>query len=232
MQSQKVPDFDALWDYAHPDETETKFRKTILQIPDDDPAYLELLTQIARAQGLQRKFDKAHQTLDQVQKRLGDFPSHAKVRFLLERGRVHSSSGHPEEARPFFEEALDLAKQLFEDFYAVDAIHMLAIVSPPDQSLDLNLQAIQMAEFSGQEKAQNWLGSLYNNTGWSYHDLGDYASALEIFEKAEAWQRSKGRVSQTRIATWTVARTMRSLNRVEEALSKQMALKEELDYAG
>jgi hypothetical protein len=30
-----------------------------------DPAYLELLTQIARAQGLQQKFDKAHQTLDQ-----------------------------------------------------------------------------------------------------------------------------------------------------------------------
>jgi len=232
MQSQNVPDFDALWDYSHPDETETKFRKTILQIPDDDPAYLELLTQMARAQGLLRKFDQAHQTLDQVQKRLGEFPSRAKVRFLLERGRVHNSSGHPEEARPFFEEALDLAKQLFEDFYAVDAIHMLAIVSPPDQSLGLNLQAIQMAEFSGQEKAQNWLGSLYNNTGWSYHDLGDYASALEIFEKAEAWQRSKGRVSQTRIATWTVARTLRSLNRVEEALSKQMALKEELDNAG
>jgi hypothetical protein len=39
-------------------------------------------------------------------------------------------------------------------------------------------------------------------------------------------------VKETRIAAWTVARTLRSLNRVEEALSKQMALKEEFESAG
>ena len=232
MPSPNIPDFDALWDYSHPDKSEEKFREIILHIPEDDPAYLELLTQIARAQGLQRKFDRADQTLDQVEKRLSEFPSRAKVRYLLERGRVCNSSQKPEQARPFFEQALDLAKQLSEDFYAVDAIHMLAIISSTDQALALNLDAIQMAESSSQERAQNWLGSLYNNTGWSYHDLGNYAAALEIFEKAEAWQRSKGRVSQTRIATWTVARTLRSLNRVEEALSKQLALRDELDSAG
>lgn len=232
MQSQNTPDFDALWDYSNPDKTEEKFRETILEIPEDDPAYLELLTQIARAQGLQRKFNKAHQTLDQVEKRLGEFGSRVKVRYLLERGRVYNSSGHSEEAGPFFAQALELAKQLSEDFYAVDAIHMLAIVASPEQSLALNLQAIQMAEASSQEKAQNWLGSLYNNTGWSYHDLGDYTSALEIFEKGEVWQRSKGRVDEIRIATWAVARTLRSLNRVQEALSKQMALKAEFESAG
>ena len=231
MSLQSLPDFDALWDYSQPGKTEEKFRETILQIPEDDPTSLELLTQIARAQGLQRKFDKAHQTLDQVEKRVGEYASRAKVRYLLERGRVHNSSGHPDRARPFFEEAMELANQLSEDFYTVDAIHMLAIISSPDQSLVLNLQAIQLAESSDREKAQNWLGSLYNNIGWSYHDLGDYTSALEIFKKAEVWQRSKGRVNETRIAIWTVARTLRSLNRVEEALSKQMALKEEFESA-
>lgn len=231
MQSQSIPDFDALWNYSHPDKTEEKFREVILQIAEDNPKYLELLTQIARAEGLQRKFDKAHQTLDQVQKRLGESASRAKVRYLLERGRVHNSSGNPNEARPFFEQALDLAEQLSDDFYALDAIHMLAIVASPEQSLALNLQAIQMAESSEQDKAQNWLGSLYNNAGWSFHDLGNYEAALEIFEKGEAWQRSKGRVNETRIAMWTVARTLRSLNRVEEALSKQMALKYELAAA-
>src|SRR5262245_54795184 len=129
MLPQSHPDFDALWDYSHPDRTEEKFRETILQIPEDDPAYLELLTQIARAQGLQRKFDKAQRTLDQVEKRLGEYASRAKVRYLLERGRVFNSSGHLEEARPFFEQALHVAKELSEDFYAVDAIHMLAIVA-------------------------------------------------------------------------------------------------------
>ena len=232
MSFPNLPDFDTLWDYSRPDQTEAKFRETILQIPEDDPAHLELLTQIARAQGLQRKFDKAHQTLDQVEKRLGDYASRPKVRYLLELGRVLNSSGHPDDARPFFEQALDVAGQIFEDSYAVDALHMLAIVAPPASSLDLNLRAIKLAESSGQDKARGWLGSLYNNTGWSYHDMKDYASALEIFEKAEAWYRSRGRVNETRIAVWTVARCLRSLNRIEEALSKQMALKEEFEAAG
>ena len=152
MQSQSIPDFDSLWDYSHPDKTEAKFGEVILQIAEDNPLHLELLTQIARAQGLQRKFDKAHQTLDHVQKLLGEHSSRARIRYLLERGRVHNSSGHPEEAHPFFEQALELSKQLLEDFYAVDAIHMLAIAASPEESLALNLEAIKMAESSSQEK--------------------------------------------------------------------------------
>ncbi len=227
MLPQNLPDFDLLWDYDQPDQTETKFREILLQFPEDDSAFLELLTQIARAQGLQRKFDQAHQTLDQVERRLREVPSRAKVRYLLERGRVFNSSGKPEEACPFFEQALEMAKGLKEDFYAVDALHMLAITASPDQRLTLNLQAIELAESSQQEKARNWLGSLYNNTGWAYYDLNDYAAALRVFEKAEGWQRSKGKVRETRIAAWCVARTLRSLRRVEEALAKQMTLQEE-----
>jgi hypothetical protein len=41
---------------------------------------------------------------------------------------------------------------------------MLAIISSPDQGLDLNLRAIKLAESSGQERARNWLGSLYYTT--------------------------------------------------------------------
>jgi tetratricopeptide (TPR) repeat protein len=232
MSSQNFLDFDTLWDYSDPRQTETKFREILLQIPENNSAYLELLTQIARSQGLQQKFDRAHQTLDQVERRLGNYASRAKVRYHLERGRVFNSTGHPDEARPFFEQALDMAKKLSEDFYAVDALHMLAIVAPPASSLDLNLQAIQLAESSEQEKARTWLGSLYNNTGWSYHDMGDYESALKIFQKAEAVRKSKGRVPELRIATWCVARTLRSLHRVEEALSKQMKLRDEYEAAG
>ena len=232
MVQQNLPDFDSLWDYSHPAETETKFRELLPKISESEPAHLELLTQIARTNSLRQNFDEAHQILDQVEKQLNEVPSRPKIRYLLERGRTFNSSGHPDKAQPLFEQALDIAQQLAEDFYAIDAIHMLAIIAPPASALDLNLRAIQMAESSQEEKARSWLGSLYNNTGWSFHDTGDYDSALEIFQKAEAYFRSKGRVRETRIAVWTVARCLRSLNRLEEALSMQLKLKDELDFAG
>ena len=225
-------DFDSLWDYSKPDETERKFREVLTELSQDDPFSLELLTQIARAQGLQHKFDEAHRTLDLVEKKLSNGPSRAKVRYLLERGRAYNSSGLADQARPLFEQSEEMGTQLSEDFYAVDAIHMLAIIADPPQSLSLNLRAITLAESSEREKARNWLGSLYNNTGWSYHDLGDYESALEMFQKAEAWHGSKGRVNEGRTARWTVARTLRSMNRVAEALSHQIELEKEFETAG
>jgi tetratricopeptide (TPR) repeat protein len=231
MSAQKLPDFDSLWDYSDPEATEIKFREMLQQIPTNDSAHLELLTQIARAQGLQRKFEDAHQTLNEVEKELQK-ASRAKVRYLLERGRVFNSSKQQEKAKPYFEHALSEAKRLQEDFYAVDTIHMLAILADPASALTLNLQAIQLAESSQQERARNWLGSLYNNMGWIYHDMGKYESALEMFQKAEAFRRSKGEAGSIRIASWAVARVMRSLNRIEEALSKQLELEKEFESAG
>jgi tetratricopeptide (TPR) repeat protein len=227
-----LPDIDALWDYNNPARTEMKFREILLQVPENEPAFLELLTQIARAQGLQHKFENAHQTLNQVERRLGNIPSRQRIRYLLERGRVFNSSGQPEKASLLFEQALSLAEKISEDFYAIDAIHMLAIVSQPEQSLDLNLRAVECAEQARDEKARNWLGSLYNNLAWSYHDLGNYELALETFVKEEAWQISKGKINEMRIAAWCIARTLRSMNRFEEALSRQMQLKKDFDTAG
>src|SRR4026208_326646 len=119
MSLPNLPDFDALWDYDHPDQTEGRFREILLQFPEDEPAFLELLTQIARAQGLQGKFVQAHRTLDQVERRLEDAPSRPRVRYLLERGRAYNSSGKPKVARPLFQRAFDLAGELNEDFFAV-----------------------------------------------------------------------------------------------------------------
>ena len=109
-------DFDSLWDYSKPDETEKKFREMLAELAQDDPSSLELLTQIARAQGLQRKFDEAHKTLDIVGKKLNHDASRAKVRYLLERGRAFDSSGNADQARPLFEQAEEMATRLSEGF--------------------------------------------------------------------------------------------------------------------
>src|SRR5207245_7952234 len=68
----KLPDFDILWDYEHPGSTEGKFRELLPAAIDSlDISYLaELLTQIARAEAMQRKFQEAQKTLDRVEKAL------------------------------------------------------------------------------------------------------------------------------------------------------------------
>ncbi|GAH06156.1 unnamed protein product, partial [marine sediment metagenome] len=122
-----LPDFDALWDYNNPQATEIKFRELIPQAKEsgDISYYVQLLTQIARTEGLQRNFEDAHITLDSAEIMLTDELVVARIRYLLERGRVYNSSGAPDKAKPIFVEAWELAAASNEDFYAIDAIHML-----------------------------------------------------------------------------------------------------------
>ena len=61
-----LPEIDALWDYDNPQATELKFRELVpaAEKSVDKTYYAELLTQLARTQSLQRKFDEAHSVLD------------------------------------------------------------------------------------------------------------------------------------------------------------------------
>ena len=230
----ELPNFDALWDYNDPEQTEIKFRELIPVVKESGNAsyYAQLLTQIARTEGLQRKFEDAHKTLDIVEPLLTDELIVARVRYLLERGRVYNSSNHPDRAKPFFSEAWKLAEVNKEDFYAIDAVHMLQIIEVPEKKLEWANIAIEMAEKTTDERAKNWLGSLYNNTGWAYNGLKQYDKALEMFKKSLKWQEEKGDVYGTIIAKWTIARTYRSLDRIDEALEIQRALAKEIEQKG
>ena len=99
-----LPSFDALWNFDDPAGTEARFRELLPRARESsDPSYAaELLTQIARTQGLQQKFDQAHATLDQVDASLKPEMKVAKVRSLLERGRVLNSSRKARESVPIF----------------------------------------------------------------------------------------------------------------------------------
>lgn len=234
MTDAPILDFDNLWNYDDPSATERQFRQLL---PDaeskDDKSYLaQLLTQIARAQGLQRRFDDAHQTLDVAAALLTDDLQTARVRYLLERGRVFNSSSKPDQARPLFLQAWELGQAIREDFYAVDAAHMMAIVEPSESQMQWNLKALALAESSDQPRARKWLGSLYNNIGWTYHDAGQYNEALAIFEKALKFREEQGDPISIRIAKWRIARTLRSLGRTQEALDQQYTLLAEHRVAG
>jgi tetratricopeptide (TPR) repeat protein len=229
-----LPQLDSLWDYDHPDASEARFRAVLRQAraANNAPYEAEALTQLARSQGLQGRFDEAHRTLDAAADLIDDAMPTAKVRCLLERGRVFNTAGTPEVARDFFEQALDLATSSGEDGFAVDALHMLAIVSPPEGKIEWNLRGLEVARASDQPRAQRWRGSLLNNLAWTYHDLGRYDDALALFEEALEWRREQNQAPETRIATWSVGRALRSLGRYDEAFALQRALKEEILAAG
>ena len=220
--------FDTLWNYSDPAGTEQKFRE-ILDKEDtrsDLSYHLQLLTQIARTYSLRHMFSEAHALLDEVKTALPETDL-ANVRYYLELGRAYNWQGEKENARREFESALAISGDLNADFYTVDTLHMLAIVSEPDEAIEWNIRAMEKAESSTHEKARNWLGSLYNNLGWGYFDKGAYDNALEIFQKGLAWQLERNREREAQIAKWTIARTYRATGKLEEALQMQLALEKE-----
>ena len=225
-ESTRLPDFDSWWDFDHPDSTETRFRELLPAARESgDRDYLaQLLTQIARCQGLQMKFDESAHTLDESETLITNEMPVAEVRLLLERGRLYNSSKRRDESKPLFRQAWESARAAGADGYAVDAAHMLGIVEPGDSSMAWNRRAIEFAQASSDPKARRWLGSLYNNLGWTYHEKGEFAAALDMFQKALQARQESGTKSDIRVARWCVARALRSLGRLDEALKTQETL--------
>ncbi len=52
------------------------------------------------------------------------------------------------QGQPLFQQAWELAQTEQQDFYAIDAAHMLAIIAPAEQQLEWNLRALTLAEQS------------------------------------------------------------------------------------
>jgi len=229
-----LPDFNAMWDFNDPAGTEAAFGALLPEAEQSGDAgyYAELLTQIARAQGLQREFDKANATLDSAYAAIPEEKSVAMARYLLERGRVYNSSGQPDVSREYFLKAHGIAVEVGADFYAIDALHMLGIVDAPEKRMEWNLRALEMAEQSDDERARKWRGSLYNNIGWTLHDMGQYEKALDMFQRSLVFREEMNDTAGVLIAKWTIGRANRSLGKVEEALQAQLGLERDIEALG
>ncbi|MCC2670602.1 MAG: hypothetical protein K0Q72_3073, partial [Armatimonadetes bacterium] len=225
-----LPDLASLWNYQDAALSEERFREVVpaARASADRGYLIELLSQLARSLGRQRRFDEADAVLDEADSLLESGMDRPRVRCLLERGRVRNSSGSAARSIPLFREAWELARSAGHDGLAVDAAHMLGIVEEPDVALDWNLRTIGLVEQSGDASVKSWLGPLYNNTGWTYFDRKDYDRALELLRKAEEWYLGHGNPTQIRVARYSVAKTQRLLGRVDEAFSVQRELAGEL----
>ncbi|HEU0305130.1 MAG TPA: hypothetical protein VFR32_11180 [Gaiellaceae bacterium] len=173
------------WDFDDVAESQRRFRAQ-LEGETTDIGRAEVLTQLARADGLEDRFAEGDQLLDEAEALAGDEPL-VRARIDLERGRLRRSAGDAEASMPLFKAAFETALALPHEFIAVDAAHMAAIAAPDLQSrLAWADRGIAMAESSEDPAVRYWLGSLFNNVGWDYFDAGEYETALDWFERALA----------------------------------------------
>ena len=197
----------------------------------DKSVYLQILSQIALAQAMQQKFDMAHQTLDEAEKLLEPQYQLAKVRLLLERGRVYHQSDRLDQALSFFIQSYDLSKSSPEfDFHTVNASHMVAIVEKHTEGkIEWNKRAINLAEQTKDERCHAWLGPIYNNLAQNYIEAEKYQEALQAFDKCKAHAEERGDQIVIRGALWGMGRALRGLNKLDQALDIQNDLLKEYE---
>jgi tetratricopeptide (TPR) repeat protein len=207
-----------LWDFDDLEATALRLHEQ-LDRESSDAGRAEVLTQLARVDGLRGDFEAGEQLLHDAERLAGD-SAVAAARIDLERGRLLRSGGDPSGAFPLFESAFDRALREDEDFVAGDAAHMAALAAPDRAGYEAWTQrGIELARSS--ESASYWLGPLLNNVGWERYDAGEFEPALQAFQDAlSARERDPDNPTAIAIAHYAVAKAYQGLGRHEEALDE------------
>jgi tetratricopeptide (TPR) repeat protein len=95
---------------------------------------------------------------------------------------------------------------------------MVALVADGrDGFVEWTRRGIDLAE--SDEGARHWLGPLYNNLGWEFYEAGDYAQALDAFERQLVAREAEDDPQQTiQISRYAIGKALRALGRSGEAI--------------
>ena len=206
-----------LWNFDDLDGTEQRLHAQLDQ-ETTDSGRAEVLTQLARVEGLRKSFDEGEELIGQAEALAGDSVP-ARIRIDLERGRLLRSGGDAIAAMPLFETAFNAAREADEQFIAVDAAHMCAIAAPDRVSRQAWTQrGIDIAQASPDRNVSYWLGPLYNNLGVDHAEAGEHDAALDAFKRAlEVRLRYPENPPAIQWAKESMAEQLRALGRDEEA---------------
>lgn len=200
------------WDFSNPGATRTAFEELLPSL-DDPHDRFDVIAQIARTYSLSGENEKCHEVLKPDWDEALKLGGRAAASFMIEAARAHRGLGNIDQARKGF---LNVAESGPDDLQ-VDAMHMLALISSGEEVEEWNQRAIQLAKSSKEEWAQRWIGSLYNNVGWSRFESGDIEDALEYFESALMARYEFGQNERVNEAKWCIGHTLVALNRMKEA---------------
>ncbi|GLI28632.1 hypothetical protein ARHIZOSPH14_28740 [Agromyces rhizosphaerae] len=261
---------DAMWDFAAPEVSEERFRDASDDDSFDAHHRAVMATQLARALGLQSKFEEADAVLDALEQTgaepaagahsapasetaPGDEPAaepaepavsaapegepddaaarerdagEVRARIELERGRILVTRGAPADGVAHFTRAVREAATADVPFVVLDALHMLALADRGHER-EWAEEGLALIDRSTDRRLKRWGVALHNNLGWTLHESGDAAGALEQFEAALSFANEHGSAEQRHVARWAVGRCLRTLGRDDEALAIQRELAEQ-----
>ncbi len=216
------------WDLERPREAEASFRAELRARVDSAEGHaraVELLTQLARAQAVQVRIADAHTSLAESARLLTkvELPT-PQLRQLLELGRVLTLERMPSRARAQFAQAFTLAREVGDDFLAIDAAQMMSLVEAPKQQIEWLDRALALAEKAEPPATRRWTGVLLQARGWFHFDLRQFDRALDCFTRAARLWETEGDDRRANGARYCMARTLRATKRFAEALAIQQAI--------
>jgi len=175
---------------------------------------VESLAQVARCHSIDGKLDEGRPWLERAEKLASAEEPLGWSRCLGVRGIFQRESGEKSKAKATFEEMhrYCVEKKLFKR--AIDAIHHIAIVVPPEEQPAWALKGIAAAE---QLKDDSSLAVLWNNLGATYEDLKQFDKMLEAYLKAREYHHRTGGPFQKMIADWAVGHGYRLTGNAAEA---------------
>jgi Flp pilus assembly protein TadD len=132
-----------------------------------------------------------------------------------------------------WQSALDTAKAASLGALAIDAIHMVAFIdTTPLQQPYWAKPALAVVLASAQTAAQRWQASNHNILAYALEQQGRHADGLPQYQQALNLRLQVGNAQNTLVAGYMVARSLRFLGRVDEALVMQQQLLRDSEALG
>lgn len=223
------PDLDGFWDLKDLKNTENHI-KAILSgdLVSPNKKDLELLSQLVRVYCLQDEMLLAREILSHSKEWLHKLSDQdklrAEIRFHLEQGRYYNHAKIPKRAIEDFDRAWLKAETSDHKDLAIDAAYMLSITLPAKQGKVWRAYAIEIAESSTGAVYRSWLSLLYMMEAWSAFDAHQFDRALSLFQKSYEHADPLAFVGQLPYVRWGLARTLRAVGQVKEALEIQQEI--------
>jgi tetratricopeptide (TPR) repeat protein len=226
----QFPDVDGYWASHDLIKTEAAIRQAL---PSDlngpwNSVALSAITQLVRVLNLQGKSSEAKEMLDlarkQVQYAEPQTRMRTEIRLLLEEGRHFCMAMMPAKAQGPFSRAWKMASDSGEVFLTIESAVMLSVSQPPKYQNEWLQRALDLAAKTDDEQAKLWLAQLHLMDGWHAFDFRRFEDALRAFQLALARPRGHGEMTDVILIKWCIARCLRALGRVAEALEMQREL--------